>query len=76
MLWVALFVLTAVLIGCLLAILRQPGAALSLPVVAIFVFAYLYLIQPLYLCLSGDLGLFLSDWQAVKPELCAFADAA
>ena len=69
MLWAAFLVLTAVLIGCLLSIRRQPRVALSLPLVAIFLFAYLYLISPLYLYFSGDLALFLSDTQAVKGVL-------
>jgi hypothetical protein len=65
MLFAAFGVLGVVLLGSL-AHLRRRQDSLGLPVVAVFVFGFLYFVDPLYLWWTGKLEVFLTPEQAVK----------
>jgi hypothetical protein len=69
MIWVSLTIMIATIaISC--ALLRNwRGDALGIPLVAIGSFAFLYVIQPLQLLMTGTNSLFLTDWQMSKALL-------
>jgi hypothetical protein len=60
---------TLVLAVSTLAIARRPGEGLGLPVIGLMSFAFLYIIQPLFLAHQGQLDLFLTDAQITKALL-------
>jgi hypothetical protein len=62
----SLAVLIAVLGACLHSLRTRPGEGLGLPLVAILVCVFVYIIQPLSLMRSGVLDVFLTDKQAAK----------
>lgn len=62
-----LLALTLLVSGLTLRRERQTG--LGLIPVAVFVFAFLYLVQPLYLIWTGRMDVFLTDWQVAKGVL-------
>jgi hypothetical protein len=63
---VSLLLLVVSLVGCALLLWRRPGEGLGLPLIAIGVFAFLYVIQPLYLMSDGTLEAFLTPAQIAK----------
>jgi energy-coupling factor transporter transmembrane protein EcfT len=67
--WVSFAVMIGAIVASLALLRSDRGDALGIPLIAIGTFAFLYLIQPMQLILSGDSGLFLTDWQFAKGVL-------
>jgi hypothetical protein len=66
MIWISFAVLIGTIILSLASLRSDRGDALGIPLVAIGSFAFLYVIQPMQLILSGDSGLFLTEQQFAK----------
>jgi len=69
MIWISFVVMIGtIVVSC--AMLRSGrGDALGIPLIAIGSFAFLYVIQPLQLILTGSRELFLTEWQFAKALL-------
>jgi hypothetical protein len=63
MIWVGFSVMIGTIIVSLALLRSDRGDALGIPLVAIGSFAFLYVIQPLQLILTGSSDLFLTQWQ-------------
>jgi hypothetical protein len=66
MIWISFTVLIGAIVLALAWLRNDHGDALGIPLVAIGTFAFLYVIQPLQLILSGDSDLFLTQRQFAK----------
>lgn len=54
------------MLGTVFYLSRRRGEGLGLPLVGAFVFAFLYVVQPVGLWLDGTLEVFLTPWQVTK----------
>ena len=66
---VAFALLLFVILASAATLARRPGEGLGLPVVALMSFAFLYVVQPLFLLYQGQLDLFLTDRQVARAML-------
>jgi hypothetical protein len=63
MIWISIAVMIGTIVASLSMLRSCRGDALGIPLVAIGAFAFLYVIQPIQLILSGSSELFLTDRQ-------------
>ena len=69
MIWISFAVMVGTIVGSLALLRSDRGDALGIPLIAIGTFAFLYVIQPLALILTGSSGIFLTDVQFSKGVL-------
>ena len=69
----AFLVMIVVLVGCLCSLWGRPSEGIGLPIIAIAVFAFIYLLQPAYMIWDGELDYFLTDAMVVKALLVSAA---
>lgn len=69
MIWVSLALMIGVIVTSLALLRSERGDALGIPLIAIGSFAFLYVIQPMQLILSGSSDLFLTEGQFAKAIL-------
>lgn len=62
----AFVVLISVILFYTARLLRRPGEGIGLPIVALLVFGFLYVAQPIYLLYVDAIHFFLTDWQIAK----------
>lgn len=66
MIWIALTLLIGTIVVSVALLRSDRGDALGIPLIAIGSFAFLYVIQPMQLILTGSSDLFLTEWQFAK----------
>jgi hypothetical protein len=64
--WTSVVILGATLLACANWVRQRPPHTLGVLPVAIVVFAFLYLVQPLYLIAAGQMEVFLEPLQVAK----------
>ena len=62
----AFLVMLVVLVACLGSLWGRPSEGIGIPIVAIGVFAWIYLCQPAYMIWNGELESYLADAMVVK----------
>ena len=66
MVLLAFVILIVTLVGCAASLIGHPSEGIGVPVIAIGVFAFIYLLQPASILLSGEAQCFLDDKMLVK----------